>query len=88
MTREQAIAWLVDVELSRPDKAAQRTKFYDSYRSYVINYNVGKDLVKDYVEARSAGDMSEEERTRRRWQVYEELVSSPRLPGDLKVAAP
>jgi hypothetical protein len=79
ITREQAIAWLVEVQLARPDKAAQRTKFYDSYRSYVINYNVGKDLVKDYVEAHA-------KTADERWKVYEEVVSSPRLPGDLKPA--
>jgi hypothetical protein len=86
MTREQAIAWLVEVGLSRPDKAAQQIKFYDGYRSYVINYNVGKDLVKDYVERQASGAATEEERSAKRWQAFEELVSSPRLPGDLKAA--
>ena len=27
-------------------------KFIDQYRSYVINYNLGKDLVRAYVERR------------------------------------
>ena len=57
MTREQAIAWLVEVGLEQPEKAAQRTRFFDSYRSYVINYNLGKDLVKAYIEAQG-GDAS------------------------------
>ena len=36
-----------------PVRAEQRTRFFDTYRSYVINYNLGKDLVKQYVESRS-----------------------------------
>ena len=35
-----------------PASAEQRTRFFDTYRSYVINYNLGKDLVKQYVESR------------------------------------
>ena len=31
------------------ERAEQRMRFIDTYRSYVINYNVGQDLVKDYV---------------------------------------
>ena len=77
LTREQAIAWQVEVGLARPDKAAQGIKFYDNLRSYVINYNVGKDLVKAYVE-RQGDDPA------KRWAVFEEILSTPRLPGDLK----
>ena len=29
------------------ERAAQRVRFFDQYRSYVINYNYGKDLVRD-----------------------------------------
>jgi hypothetical protein len=32
-------------------RAASRV-FFDTFRSYVINYNLGKDLVKQYVESR------------------------------------
>jgi len=84
MTREQAIAWLVEVGLSRQDKAEQGIKFYDNLRSYVVNYNVGKDLVKAYVERESQGAASDEEREQKRWKAFETLLSSPRLPGDLK----
>ena len=65
---------------SRP-RAEQRVRFIDQYRSYVINYNLGQDLVKAYVE-RLAGTGNET----RRWQAFTGLLSSPRLPSDL--AAP
>ena len=35
-------------------RAEQRVKFIDQYRSYVINYNLGKDLIRAYI-ARKAG---------------------------------
>jgi len=52
-------------------------KFFDQYRSYVINYNLGKDLVQHYVE-RHAGSSPA-----KRWRVFGELLASPRLPSDL-----
>ena len=83
-TRAQTIDWLVNVELYPAEKAPQRTTFYDTYRSYIINYNVGKDLVKDYVEANSREALGEPERSALRWQVYGQLLSSPRLPSTIK----
>ena len=36
----------------RAPRAEQRVRFIDQYRSYVINYNLGKDMVARYVESR------------------------------------
>jgi hypothetical protein len=72
----QAAGWLVKYALMSPARANQRVHFIDQYRSYVINYNLGKDLVRTYVE-RHAPAMGE------RWKVFAELLSSPRLPGSL-----
>ena len=41
-----ATAWLERYALMPHDRAAQRVRFFDQYRSYVINYNYGKDLVR------------------------------------------
>lgn len=83
MSREHAVDWLINYELYPPEKAPQRTQFYDTYRSYVINYNVGKDLVKAYVLAQSAEAKTESEREALRWKIFTELLSSPRLPSGL-----
>ena len=72
---EQAAEWLVRYSLSSPERARQRVRFFDTYRSYVINYNLGQDLVKAYVErAPTAAE---------RWKKFGELLSTPRLPADL-----
>jgi hypothetical protein len=76
----QATAWLERYALMPHDRAAQRVRFFDQYRSYVINYNLGKDLIRRYIESRG-GTASE---PARRWQEFERLLSSPRLPSGLK----
>ena len=74
---EQAADWLTTYALMAPARASQRVKFIEQYRAYVINYNLGKDLVRNYVERRSGGDAE------KRWDVFAELLSSPRLPSGL-----
>jgi len=78
-TREQAAEYLVNYALMSPDRAQQRTKFFDQYRSYVINYNLGQDMVKRFIE--SAGGTPDNPDVR--WKIFEELISSPRLPSGL-----
>jgi hypothetical protein len=75
-----AAAWLERYALMAPERARQRVRFFDQYRSYVINYNLGKDLVRKYVESRPGVAGNAE----RRWQEFEKLLSSPRLPSTLQ----
>ena len=79
MTRDEAIAWLEQYAMVPGARAEQRLRFIDRYRSYVINYNLGKDLVRAHVEAR-AGTA---DRPERRWAEFVALLSSPRLPSGL-----
>ena len=75
-----AASWLERYALYTPPRAAQRVRFMDQYRSYVINYNLGKDMVKRYVESKG-GTASN---ATKRWDVFEQLISSPRLPSGLR----
>jgi hypothetical protein len=43
----------------------------------VINYNLGQDMVRDYIEKRAGSDMT------KRWVEFGRLLSSPRLPSGL-----
>lgn len=65
--------WLVS-----PDAAAKTVRFIDTYRSYVINYNLGRDLVAAWVE-RTGG-----EGEAGRWGAFRALLSAPHLPRDLR----
>jgi len=76
----KATAWLERYALMPHDRAAQRVRFFDQYRSYVINYNYGKDLVRRYIESRGGTA----EHPEKRWAEFAALLSSPRLPSGLQ----
>jgi hypothetical protein len=54
-------------------------RFIDQYRSYVINYNLGKDMVAQYIDARAGGDTS------KRWAALRSCSRRRRLPSGLAV---
>ena len=76
----EAIDWLTRYALMSPESAAQRIRFFDTYRSYVINYNLGQDIVREYVAREAGAGASPEER----WRIFEALLSTPRLPSGLQ----
>ena len=78
--RAATVDWLTRYAVLSKPRAEQRTRFMDDYRSYVINYNLGKDLVKRYVESHG-GIISQ---PARRWEVFTDLLQSPRLPSSLR----
>ncbi len=78
--REEASRWLQRYSLMSLERSRQRVRFIDQYRSYVINYNLGQDLVRSYIEARGGTEDEPEVR----WEEFKKLLSSPRLPSGLK----
>jgi hypothetical protein len=76
LDRAAAEAFLVRYSLRTEAQAAQRLRFIDTYRSYVINYNLGEQLVRHWVE-RQGGTVAD---PARRWAIFVALISSPRLP--------
>jgi hypothetical protein len=73
-----AVEWLQKYAVMDPARAQQRVKFIQRYRSYVINYNLGEDMVRRYIEKRSGNDPE------KRWREFGKLLSSPRLPSGLR----
>lgn len=80
ITREECAKWLEKYSLNTPERALQRTRFFDQYRSYVINYNLGKDLVADFIDAQG-GTVEHPEK---RWEIFKELLSNPHTASSLK----
>jgi len=77
--RKGTVEFLNRYALMSTERAEQRIKFIDKYRSYVINYNLGEDLVKGYIERRGGTD----DDPAKRWDEFGRLLASPRLPSGL-----
>lgn len=80
---EEAAAWLIKYSLFSNERAIQRVKFIDKYRSYVINYNLGRDLVSNYIK-NLGGTMENPEK---RWQIFIEIISTPITASSLAVSS-
>ncbi|VWX62026.1 hypothetical protein [Sphingorhabdus sp. 109] len=76
ISREEAIALNQKYQLVSRERAEQMTDFNEQYRSYVINYGLGMEMVRDWIETQ--GDASVW-----RWKAMERLLSEPMLPADL-----
>jgi len=73
--RTSTAAWLEKFAMMPAERALQRTRFFDQYRSYVINYNLGVDLARRYLDSRGATADQHE----KRWKEFGTLLASPRL---------
>ncbi|HZW15787.1 MAG TPA: hypothetical protein VFF66_05985 [Brevundimonas sp.] len=71
--RDAAIDLLMKYSLADRAKATQRLRFIDTYRSYIINYGLGRDVVQAWVERQGPDH----------WRSMETLLSSQILPVDL-----
>jgi len=78
--KEETINWLIKYSLMTTEKAEKRIDFIERYRSYVINYNLGKDIVKGYIE-REGGTADNPEK---RWELFRHILSTPQTPSGLR----
>jgi hypothetical protein len=89
MNEPEAERWLRDYCLLTEKGASDYVRFIKKYRSYVINYNYGQDLVRKYIESRGGtvnapGRRASERRApERRWELFGALLSSPTRAGKL-----
>ena len=73
----EAVRLVQRYQLVSPERAKQSVAFTKQYRSYVINYGLGQDMVRADVEAAGASPQA-------RWKRMEQLLSEPTLPSDLR----
>lgn len=78
MSDSAAVHWLLDYTLLNQEAAAKGLLFIKKNRSYVINYNYGQDLIKNYISASANGDQQ------KRWESFGHLLSNEITPTDLK----
>jgi len=76
ITREQAVGLTERYGLQTRSRAEQSIAFTLQYRAYVINYGLGQEVVRAFVERAGADPAA-------RWAAMRRLLSEPTLPVDL-----
>jgi hypothetical protein len=80
MTREEASLWLQRYSLMSAERAERYIRFGEQYRSYVVTYSVGLDMVRISIERESTSSDDPE----RRWELLRDLYAVPHVPSDLE----
>ena len=75
--RPRALELAQRYQLVSRERAEQSLRFAEQYRSYVINYATGEDVVRAFVD-RAGPD------AQARWAAYESILTQPTLPADLQ----
>jgi hypothetical protein len=74
---EQTVAWLQEFTFATNDEAKRSLQFFETYRSYVVNYKLGEDLVRQHVDKVAGKDLNA------RWNAFLQLLASPPIVADL-----
>jgi hypothetical protein len=80
ITRSEAVALTQKYSLLSEPRADKQVEYGQNYRSYVINYGLGQDMVREDVEAAGADAGA-------RWRVMRGILSRPTTPQDLRRAS-
>ena len=73
--RAQTEEWLVNYNLTPPERIESWFGFTERYRAYSINYVLGEQLVEDYVRRENPSGSEEGD-----WKALEKLLSYPPTP--------
>ncbi len=74
--RDEAVRMLMEFGLQSRERAEQGVTFIDTYRGYVINYNLGRDLVAQYISAAQRDGVDG-------WDAFQTLLTTPLAASDL-----
>jgi len=78
MDDDQTRQWLRRYCLMAPGAEGSLIRFIDQHRSYLINYTIGRQLVKDHINRHGgANDPAQ------RWRLFQTLLSTPQTPSGL-----
>ncbi|MBT4484076.1 MAG: hypothetical protein HOC71_10420 [Candidatus Latescibacteria bacterium] len=80
MSKDETPAWLRKYGLHTPKGAEAAIGSFENYRSYVITYSVGRDMLKNYIEAHGSTD----ENHAKRWELFTSLLTRPPTASALR----
>ncbi len=78
-TKEETVEWLQKFQLRTKERTEKFLIFIETYRSYVVTYDMGEILISDYME-RNGGT---EDNLARKWEIFNQLISTPQTPSGL-----
>jgi len=78
ISRAEAVRLTQRYQLVSAQRAEQSIAFTEQYRSYVVNYGLGRDMVAAFIEAQGPDQTA-------RWRAMARILSEPTLPRDLAV---
>ena len=73
---DEAVALLKKYQLVSEERARQSVKFIETYRGYVLNYNIGLDLVGAFIDRKVAAGADP-------WDAFAELLTTPLAASDI-----
>lgn len=76
ISRNEAIEQRRKYSLISQAKAEQSVRFIEQYRAYVLNYNVGKDIVSDYINEQSQDEAG-------KWRAFESMLTELSTASDM-----
>lgn len=76
---DKAVELLTKYTLVAPEKAKQRLGFIEANRAYVINYNLGQDIVKEYIENKAGCNDKKVI-----WDIFSHLLASPKTASMMR----
>lgn len=79
LSSDDAIDMLMKYNLVSRDRAVQSLSFIDTYRGYVINYNLGRDIVEQYISRKAVGRQDT-------WGAFRTLLMTPLSASDIEAA--
>lgn len=79
LSADEAVDMLMQYNLVSRERAEKSLSFIDTYRGYVINYNLGRDIVEQYIQRKA--DIGQD-----RWDAFQTLLVTPLSASDIEAA--
>lgn len=78
-TKEETVIWLQKFQLRTKERAEKYLSFIETYRSYVVTYNMGRIIIEEYMD-KNGGT---KDNLAKRWEIFSKLISTPQTPSGL-----
>ena len=78
-TKEETVAWLQKFQLRTKERAEKYLSFIETYRGYVVTYNIGKVIIEEYLD-KNGGT---KDNLAKRWEIFTRIISTPQTPSGL-----